>query len=137
METTWYYQRAVRMGKILSVVILLALGACKDDDKKAEPSTRELLIGTWEMVEAEIDGEFLGPEDLRIEAVFQSDGDYRETIIEDGFSETYYGEWEVIDDEIQLEYDDGDSWELDIVSISKDKLRVVDGFDFEALFEKQ
>lgn len=134
MRTRWYYGRAVLAGMILFLAALLTLGSCDDNDEG--PSTRDLLIGSWELVEAEVDGVSVDLDDVRLDVEFQSDGDYRETLTEEGVTETYYGEWELSGNEVELEYDDGDFWELEILSVTGDELRVEDDDNFEGTFER-
>lgn len=137
MKTTQYHPPGTRTGTwwaAAALTALVALGACKKDDP--EPSTHDLLIGSWEMIEAEVEGIKVKPPDVRFEAEFQSDGDYKETVFYGGVSETYFGSWSLSGNEIELEYDDGEEWELTILSINNDQLKVTDHDEFEGLFKR-
>lgn len=131
MRTCWYYGIAPLVRILLVVALLFTLGSCDDD----EPSTRDLLIGTWEMTEVEQDGIPVDLDDYYLEVEFQRDGDYRETHIEDGIAFLYQGEWEISGNELEIDYDDGDQWEVKIVSVTADQLRVEDD-DIETTFKK-
>lgn len=110
------------------LLIIMQAGCSKDD----EPSTRDMLIGEWEL--DEINGQNIS--DFTMEITVDADGDYKEVITFDGATSTYRGEWKLIGQTIEIEYDDGDDFELTIEEITATKLVVEDEDNDEYEFEK-
>lgn len=133
MRTRWYSQNAALAITYLVAAALSLLTSCDDDEG---PSTRDMLIGSWELTEVRIDGIPVDLDGFYLEMEFQSDGDYREMYIEGGTPEIYLGEWELTGNELELDYDDGDRWKLTIISITATTLKVEDEDDFEATLKK-
>ena len=116
------------MMSVWLLLIIMQAGCSKDD----EPSTKDMLIGEWEL--EEFNGQNIT--DFSMEITVESDGDYKEVITFDGSTSTYRGEWQLIGQTIEIEYDDGDEVELEIEEITSSKLVVEDEDNNDYEFEK-
>ncbi len=110
-----YYRAIVTMAL---GTLLLVMSACSDDG--GGPSTRDLLIGEWELERIngnrDIGGSFTSE--------FEADGDYTESFFIEGVGNgSIDGEWELDDQMIEIEFDNGDR-EWEIIEISPDELIV-------------
>lgn len=125
-----HYSAVSRLVLVCICSLLLLFFSCGDDDG---PSTRELLVGTWNL--DKIDGESFTSADGFFTLEIEADGDFELT----GFIESVAffdsGEWELVGNEIRLEYDGGDEEEIDLVSVTSTRLILeIEGDDWE--FEK-
>jgi len=116
------------MMSVWLLLIIMQAGCSKDD----EPSTRDMLIGEWEL--DEINGQNVS--DFVMEITVEADGDYKEVITFDGSTSTYRGEWQLVGKTIEIEYDDGDDFELTIEEVTSTKLVVEDEDNDEYEFDK-
>jgi len=124
-------RKSTKAGLITGLCFLvLVCASCGDDDDG--PSTRDLLIGTWEL--EEINGSDLPPGNS-FEVTLEADGDYEEEGTLGGSPFNFRGEWELDGDVIEVEYDDGDFVEIEIESITADRLEAdIEGDEW--VFEK-
>ena len=79
--------------KYLSLVLLcaamsLSFTACSDDEEDVV-LTKELIVGTWDVVWGEVDGESLDIPKGYIYATFNEDGTYRTMMLGDPYRGTY------------------------------------------------
>ncbi len=116
------------MMSVFLLLIIMQAGCSKDD----EPSTRDKLIGEWEL--DEINGQNIS--DFTMEITVEADGDYKEVITFEGSTSTFRGEWQLVGNTIEIEYDDGDDFELTIEEVTSTKLVVEDEDNDEYEFEK-
>ena len=114
-------------------VSFVVLASCSKDD--AGPSKTELLTGKW--ILEEINGNNL-ISGIQVEVTFGANGDYEEEINNNGDLERYTGEWEwnTVQDEITIDYDQNFSdWDLEVETLTATELELDDGSD-SYLFSK-
>ena len=114
-----------------SIPCLLVIAGCGDVDDS--PSTRDLLIGDWDLEEVNGNSNLNGILSIELEP----DGDYSELLIINGVgSFTNSGEWTLIGMNAEVENDDGEDYELGVMDSISETLLVEDEFGDELLFER-
>lgn len=114
---------------VLGFCIITLMSACGDDEGQ---SIQDLLIGEWALDEE--DGTKVSGFTFVVE--LESNGDYKETYTSSQGTSVYRGEWTLIGQEIEIEYDDGDQEELEVVAVTGDLLIVEDEDRTELVFER-
>ncbi|MDX1913786.1 MAG: lipocalin family protein [Saprospiraceae bacterium] len=105
----------------LLLFVIPAITSCDKCKEKIEPTVKERLVGEWEITSFTIDGveakgSVILSSNMEFEAYTGSNGDFEWFIIyTDGSSETQTGDYEVDEEdrEIELESNDGDRLKLE------------------------
>lgn len=112
--------------QVLLAFLLLVVIGCDPEEK---PSRTKLLTAqNWKLKSVNGSTNFSGSLTL----TFEADGDYKEVIVDEyGSTFTYEGDWKFIDNEseIEIEYSDGDEWQVDVEELTAEKLVVEDAGD--------
>lgn len=112
--------------------IIISFTSCGDDDSGPGP-VNDTLIGSWELA-LEDDG----PVDYILIITFQANGTYTEFTEDDFGSFTYSGTYSFLsEDQVQIDYGDGDFEVFTIILLTTSRLQVEDGDQYKYEFEKQ
>jgi len=123
------FEKAIRKLALIGCFLFI-LSSCSKDDG---PSTRDLLIGEWEL--DEIDNDPVIGFSFTIE--LEADGDYVQRLTDNLGSFTLRGEWTLTSQDIEIDLDDAEDIALELVAVSGESLLVADEDGNDLFFTKE
>lgn len=74
---------------LLAMLPMFVFTSCSDDDENSLALTKEQVVGTWDVVWAEVDGKGMDVPAKSIYITLKDDGSYKTIILSDSYIGTY------------------------------------------------